>query len=47
MKEKVVVIGAGNAAMDVITEVYKQGGTEEVTAIDIKEPSAFEKSSHK
>ena len=41
--EKVVVIGAGNAAMDVITEVYKQGGIEEVTAIDIKEPSAFEK----
>jgi len=29
--------------MDVITEVYKQGGVEEVTAIDIKEPSAFEK----
>ena len=41
--KKVVVIGAGNAAMDVITEVYKQGGIEEVTAIDIKEPSAFEK----
>lgn len=40
--EKVVVIGAGNAAMDVITEVYKQG-VKEVTAIDIKEPSAFEK----
>ena len=40
--EKVVVIGAGNAAMDVITEAYKQGA-KEVTAIDIKEPSAFEK----
>ncbi len=40
--KKVVVIGAGNAAMDVITEVYKQG-VEEVTAIDIQEPSAFEK----
>ncbi|MCR4881251.1 MAG: FAD-dependent oxidoreductase [bacterium] len=40
--EKVVVIGAGNAAMDVITEVYKQGA-KEVTAIDIREPSAFEK----
>jgi len=39
--EKVVVIGAGNAAMDVITEVYKQGA-KEVTAIDIKEPSAFD-----
>lgn len=41
--KKIVVIGAGNAAMDVITEVYKQGGVEEVTAIDIQEPSAFEK----
>ena len=41
--KKVVVIGAGNAAMDVITEVYKQGGVEEVTAIDIQEPSAFDK----
>ena len=40
--KKVVVIGAGNAAMDVITEVYKQG-VEEVTAIDIQEPSAFDK----
>ncbi len=40
--KKVVVIGAGNAAMDVITEVYKQG-VSEVTAIDIQEPSAFEK----
>lgn len=41
--QKVVVIGAGNAAMDVITEVYKQDGIKEVTAIDIQEPSAFEK----
>ena len=41
--KKVVVIGAGNAAMDVITEVYKQGGVEDVTAIDIQEPSAFDK----
>lgn len=40
--EKVVVIGAGNAAMDVITEAYKQGA-KEVVAIDIQEPSAFEK----
>ena len=41
--KKVVVIGAGNAAMDVITEVYKQDGIESVTAIDIQEPSAFDK----
>ena len=41
--KKVVVIGAGNAAMDVITEVYKQCGIESVTAIDIQEPSAFDK----
>ncbi len=40
--KKVVVIGAGNAAMDVITEVYKQG-VRDITAIDIQEPSAFEK----
>lgn len=40
--EKVVIIGAGNAAMDVVTEVYKQGA-KEVCAIDIQEPSAFEK----
>ena len=40
--DHVAVIGAGNAAMDVITEVYKQGA-KEVTAIDIREPSAFEK----
>ena len=41
--KKVVVIGAGNAAMDVITEIYKQDGIETVTAIDIQEPSAFDK----
>ena len=29
--------------MDVITEVYKQEDIESVTAIDIQEPSAFEK----
>ena len=29
--------------MDVITEVYKQDGIESVTAIDIQEPSAFDK----
>ncbi|MDD3237524.1 MAG: FAD-dependent oxidoreductase [Candidatus Gastranaerophilales bacterium] len=40
--EKVVVIGAGNAAMDVIIEAYKQGA-KEVTAIDIQKPSAFAK----
>ena len=40
--KKVVVIGAGNAAMDVITEVYKQG-VRDITAIDIREPSAFDK----
>lgn len=40
--ERVVVIGAGNAAMDVITAVY-QLGAKEVTAIDIQKPSAFEK----
>jgi NADPH-dependent glutamate synthase beta subunit-like oxidoreductase/glutamate synthase domain-containing protein 3/NAD-dependent dihydropyrimidine dehydrogenase PreA subunit len=39
--EKVVVIGAGNAAMDVVTECYKQNGVKEVTAIDIQEPNAF------
>jgi len=40
--KKVVVIGAGNAAMDVIIEAYNQGA-KEVTAIDIQKPSAFEK----
>lgn len=40
--KKVVVIGAGNAAMDVIIGAYALGA-EEVTAIDIQKPSAFEK----
>lgn len=40
--KKVVVIGAGNAAMDVVIEAYKLGA-EKVTAIDIQKPSAFEK----
>ena len=39
--ENVVVIGAGNAAMDVITQAYKQGA-KSVVAIDIQEPRAFE-----
>ncbi|MBR2069345.1 MAG: FAD-dependent oxidoreductase [Candidatus Gastranaerophilales bacterium] len=38
----VVIIGAGNAAMDVVLECYKQNA-KKVTAIDIQEPSAFEK----
>lgn len=40
--KKVVVIGAGNAAMDVVIGAYKLGA-KEVTAIDIQKPSAFEK----
>lgn len=40
--KKVAVIGAGNAAMDVIIGAYGLGA-EEVTAIDIQKPSAFEK----
>lgn len=40
--KKVVVIGAGNAAMDVVLGAY-QLGAKEVTAIDIQRPSAFEK----
>lgn len=40
--KKVVVIGAGNAAMDVVIGAYALGA-EEVTAIDIQKPSAFEK----
>ncbi len=40
--EKVVVIGAGNAAMDVIIEAYNCGA-KDVTAIDIQKPAAFEK----
>lgn len=40
--EKVVVIGAGNAAMDVVIGAY-QMGAKEVTAIDIQKPAAFDK----
>ena len=40
--DKVVVIGAGNAAMDVVIGAYELGA-KEVTAIDIQKPSAFDK----
>ena len=40
--DKVVVIGAGNAAMDVIIEAYNCNA-KEVTAIDIQKPAAFDK----
>lgn len=40
--EKVVIIGAGNAAMDVVIGAYKTGA-KKVTAIDIQKPLAFEK----
>lgn len=40
--KKVTVIGAGNAAMDVVLGAYELGA-KEVTAIDIQKPSAFEK----
>ncbi len=40
--EKVVVIGAGNAAMDVVIEAYNVGA-KKVTAIDIQKPAAFDK----
>lgn len=40
--DKVVVIGAGNAAMDVIIGAYGLGA-KEVTAVDIQKPSAFDK----
>ena len=40
--KKVVVIGAGNAAMDVIIEAYNSGA-QKVTAIDIQKPAAFDK----
>lgn len=40
--KKVVVIGAGNAAMDVVVGAYELGA-KEVTAIDIQKPSAFDK----
>lgn len=38
----VVVIGAGNAAMDVVIGAYN-AGAKKVTAIDIQKPAAFEK----
>ena len=40
--KKVVVIGAGNAAMDVVIGAYALGA-KEVTSIDIQKPAAFEK----
>jgi NADPH-dependent glutamate synthase beta subunit-like oxidoreductase/glutamate synthase domain-containing protein 3/Pyruvate/2-oxoacid:ferredoxin oxidoreductase delta subunit len=40
--KKVVVIGAGNAAMDVIIGAYQLGAIE-VTAVDIQKPAAFDK----
>lgn len=40
--QKVVVIGAGNAAMDVVIGAYGLGA-KEVTAIDIQKPAAFDK----
>lgn len=40
--EKVVVIGAGNAGMDVVMGAYEMGA-KEVTAIDIQKPAAFQK----
>jgi len=40
--EKVVVIGAGNAAMDVVIGAYNLGA-KDVTAIDIQKPAAFDK----
>lgn len=42
LPENVVVIGAGNAAMDVVAGAYKVGA-KHVTAIDIQKPAAFEK----
>jgi len=40
--ERVVVIGAGNAGMDVVLTAYKLGA-KEVVALDIQKPAAFEK----
>lgn len=40
--EKVVIIGAGNAAMDVVIGAYKMGA-KTVKAIDIQKPMAFDK----
>ena len=39
--DKVVVIGAGNAAMDVVIGAYSKGA-KEVTVIDIQKPAAFD-----
>jgi NADPH-dependent glutamate synthase beta subunit-like oxidoreductase/glutamate synthase domain-containing protein 3/ferredoxin len=39
---KVVVIGAGNAGMDVVLGAYK-AGAEDVTAIDVQRPAAYQK----
>lgn len=40
--KKVVVIGAGNAGMDVVLGAYN-AGAEEVTAIDVQRPAAYQK----
>lgn len=40
--KNVVIIGAGNAAMDVVIGAYKMGA-EKVCAIDIQKPAAFDK----
>ena len=40
--DNVVVIGAGNAGMDVVLGAYKMGA-KKVTAVDIQKPAAFEK----
>ncbi len=40
--EKIIVIGAGNAGMDVVIGAYKMGA-KEVSVIDIQKPAAFEK----
>ncbi|MGM0415345.1 MAG: FAD-dependent oxidoreductase [Thermodesulfobacteriota bacterium] len=40
--KKVVVIGAGNAGMDVVLGAYT-AGAEQVTAIDVQRPAAYQK----
>jgi NADPH-dependent glutamate synthase beta subunit-like oxidoreductase/Pyruvate/2-oxoacid:ferredoxin oxidoreductase delta subunit len=40
--KKVVVIGAGNAGMDVVLGAYR-AGAEQVTAIDVQRPAAYQK----
>jgi len=40
--QKVVVIGAGNAGMDIASQAY-ECGAQQVTAIDVQEPAAFGK----